>query len=84
MATFAGTALTCLACLAVLGASAAASAQPAAPVVSVEQREKDTNAALLKTLVERRALVAASSASNKQAALDFMDSRIAEIKKRLK
>jgi hypothetical protein len=56
----------------------------AAPVVSVEQREKDTNAALLKTLVERRALVAASSASNKQAALDFMDSRIAEIKKRLK
>jgi hypothetical protein len=80
MASFVGTALIGLAAL---GTSAAASAQTAAPASSVEQREKDTNAALLKTLAERRALVAASSAANKQAALDFIDSRIAEIKKRL-
>ena len=81
LASFVGTALIGLTAL---GASAASSAQPAAPASSVEQREKDTNETLLKTLVERRALVAASSAANKQAALDFIDSRIADIKKRLK
>jgi hypothetical protein len=85
MKSFIGTALTGLVAL---GASAVASAQQAqtsAPAMSVEEREKATNQALLKTLIERRALVAeaAMPAAGKQVALDFLDSRIAELKKRL-
>jgi hypothetical protein len=85
MKSFIGTALTGLVAL---GTSAVASAQQAPtapPAMSVAEREKATNQALLKTLIERRALVAeaAMPAAGKQAALEFLDSRIAELKKRL-
>lgn len=71
------------------GVAAPALAQPPAAkseaAALVAQRERDTNNAMLAALVQRRAEVVASTgnAEGKVHALRFLDTRIAEVRKRL-